>query len=86
MTRVHNMELNTKTDNALSVLKSHRKTWTVLKQPSSGAGHSNQATHYQGSNGASNCLLSRRKDFKEVKTKGVRKFDLDDIEPSSDAI
>lgn len=81
LARVHDLQ-NTKTANAAP---GHRKNWTSYKQlPNSTLTSQNKGNQLPSQSTASNCLLQRRKDFREMKSKGFRKFDLDSVGPVSD--
>lgn len=81
LTRVQNLQ-STKTTGAAP---GHRKNWTGCKQPNSALGSQTKGAQPPSQPTASNCLLQRRKDFREVKAKGFRKFDLDSVGPADGA-
>lgn len=83
LTRVHALQ-STKTTGAAP---SHRKNLTGCKQqPSSALAYQTKGNQAPSLPAASNCLLQRRKDFREVKAKGFRKFDLDSVSPAADGV
>ena len=81
LTRVHNLQ-SMKT---ASAVRGQRQNWTSCKQlPNCTLTSQNKGNQLPLQSTASNCLLQRRKDFKEVKAKGFRKFDPDSLGAASD--
>lgn len=78
LTRVQNLQ-SMKT---ASAAPGHRKNWTSCKQLPNCAPSSQSKGNLLPSQSTSNCLLQRRKEFRDVKAKGFRKFDLDSIGPA----